>query len=410
MNIGNKTNKVINSRYAVPILLGLSFISPLIICFNTLIGAGGLHSPYYFVGYETGFGGRKLIGTLFGLFLPENIHHCHITPFVFFAFLLLASLFIFFVSHALKLKELKTSTAAQAVFLLLAVYLISNYSIFNFIASSAWFIDIYLYLATIAFVFLYINCRGKWYYYIGTAILALTGCLIHHIFCCLFFPMIVALFINEIFAKNEFHINRLIYYGVISLLLLLLFFAIWLSSSPMDIDALYENVCKRANGVCIKEKVVFQWLYGSNHGNYLAMWDEGHFPLRYYQFIPVVILMSPILALFCTPWILSIKNATKGVQQTKYLLMFLAQTILFFPIFIIATDYFRWWYAWFFCQTIIIITMYKIKDAFFIEQLEKIISWTKKNWIISILLTVYICKINIGNCGVSWVDTLFSLI
>lgn len=410
MNCRNIIKRVFNNRYTFPILLGLCFISPLESCFKSLMGIGGLHSPYYFVGYETGFGGRKLIGTIFSIFLPEYVQHRHVVPIIFISFLILAISFVILVCRTINFGDLKTSSAAKSVFVLLSVYLISAYSIFNFVSHCGWFIDVFLYLITISFIFVFIKCRGKWYYYVGTAVIVLVGCLIHHIFCCLFFPLIVALFISEIFADNRFHFDRLIYYGIISLLLLLLFCAIWFFSSPMDIDAIYNGVCRRTNGVCIKERIVFQWLYGSNHENYLAMWDEGHFPLRYYQFIPVVILMSPILALFFSPWILSIKNAEKGVQRTKYLLMFLAQTILFFPIFIIATDYFRWWNAWFFCQIVIILTLYKIKDTFFIEQLEKIFAWLKKNWIISILLIVFICSVNTGNCGVSLIDTLFSLI
>lgn len=384
-------------------------MSPLITCFNTLTGAGGLHSPYYLVGYETGFGGRKLIGTIFSIFLPEYVRHRHIVPIIFMALLMLAISFVILVCRTINLKDLKTSSAAKSVFVLLSVYLISAYSIFNFISHCGWFIDVFLYLITIAFIFVFIKCRGKWYYYVGTAVIVLAGSLIHHIFCCLFFPLIVALFISEIFADNKFHFNRLIYYGVISLLLLLLFCAIWFLSSPMDIDVLYESVCSRTTGVCIKERTVFQWLYGSNNENYMAMWENGEFPTRYYQFFPSVVFMSPIIGLFCAPWFLSIKNAEEGVQRIKYLLMFFAQTFLFFPIFIIATDYFRWWYAWFFGQVVLILTLYKVKDAHFINQLETVFNWMKRNWIITILLIVYSCSIHIGNCGVSWIDSLFSL-
>jgi hypothetical protein len=371
---------------------------------------GGLHSPYYFIGYETGFGGRKLIGSLFSLFLPDYVQHRHIAPVVFMAFILLAIMFVVLVCRTIKLKDLKSSSASQSILVFLAIYLISTYSIFGFIEQCAGFIDVFLYLLTLAFVFIYIKYRGKWFYYFSTTLIVLAGCLIHHIFCCLFSPLFFALFINEVYSNNQLHVKEFVVYGIITLMLIILFCLIWFFSSPVDIDAVYEQVCSRTNGVCFKEKIVFQWLYGSNHENYLSMWEQGNFPLRYHQFLPVIVLMSPIIALFCSPWIMAITKAVKGIQRRKYLLMFLAQNLLFLPIFVIATDYFRWWYAWFFCQIVMMLTMYKIKDTFFSTQMQIVFSVLKRNWIMTLLLIVYIWSISMGDCGVRWIDTISSLL
>jgi hypothetical protein len=373
-------------------------------------GGGGLHSPYYFIGYETGFGGRKLIGSLFSLFLPDYVQHRHITPVVFMAFLLLAIMFVVLVCRTIKLKDMKSSPESRSILCFLAIYLISANSIFGFIGQCAGFIDVFLYLLTLAFVFIYIKYRGKWFYYFSTTLIVLAGCLTHHIFCCLFFPLFFALFINEVYSNNQLRVKEFVVYGIITLMLIILFCLIWFFSSPVDIDAVYEQVCSRTNGVCIKERIVFHWLYGSNHENYLSMWENGQFPLRYYQFLPVAVLMTPIIALFYSPWIMAIKNAEKGIQRRKYLLMFLAQNLLFLPIFVIATDYFRWWYAWFFCQIIMMLTMYKIKDYFFCSQMLVVFSLLKRNRILTLLLIIYICSISIGNCGVEWIDTAFSIL
>lgn len=409
MTIIKTIKQIAHSRYTMPFLLLMCFISPFVKCINTLRGGGGIHSPYYFIGYETGFGGRKLIGTLLSPFLPEYVQHRHIVPIILIAFIVLSIAFIVFVCHTIKIRDLKTTLAAQSVFAFIAVYLISDFSIFGFIGRCAGYIDIFLYLTTFAFLFIYIKYRTKWFYYIGVALIVLSGCLIHHIFCCLFFPLFLALFIYDIYADNIFNAHKFLAYSIISTLLLLLFLLIWFFSSPMDIDAVYEQVCNRTNGVCIKERLVFQWLYGTNHENYLSMWEIEQFPLRYYQFFPVLLLISPLLGLFCAPWIMSIRKAQKGPQRVKYLLMFLVQILVFFPIFIIATDYSRWWYAWFFCQTMMILTMYKIHDVFFINQLQDITVWLKRNWIIASLLLIYLCSFTVGVCGVDWIDIAFSL-
>lgn len=118
--------RIVNNIYSLPFILSISFIPSLVQCFNALMrGGGGLHSPYYFIGYETGFGGRKLIGSLFSLFLPDYVQHRHIGPIVFMAFLLLAFLFIILVFRTMKLKDLKSSPAAQSTLCFLAIYLFS---------------------------------------------------------------------------------------------------------------------------------------------------------------------------------------------------------------------------------------------------------------------------------------------
>lgn len=54
------------------ILAAICFIGPLMNSFFALMACGGMHSPYYFIGYETGFGGRKLLGTIFNFFCQST--------------------------------------------------------------------------------------------------------------------------------------------------------------------------------------------------------------------------------------------------------------------------------------------------------------------------------------------------
>ena len=60
----------------------LLMVIPLFNGFALLTGDGGLHSPYYFVGYSTGFGARKLLGTIFSFILPEYTTHRHLVPYI----------------------------------------------------------------------------------------------------------------------------------------------------------------------------------------------------------------------------------------------------------------------------------------------------------------------------------------
>lgn len=391
-------------QYWIPLLLVLCFLGPLIHCFFVLIGPAWIHSPYYFVGYETGFGGRKLLGTVCSWFLPEFVRHRHLVPFILSFFVLLVGLFIVFASRVFNYGQLKKDNRLQACFFLFVVYMACPFSLLSVVSHLGWYADVYLYVFTMAFVFVYLKFRGHWVVYPLTALISILACLTHHVFCCLFFPAFVALFIYDSYYQDRLSLKRCFSWGGVCLLLFVLFVTIWAFSVPMDVDAVYDQVCSRTNGVCIKYKPVFEWLYEPNGANYRAMWEIGQFPARYYELPFVFLFMSPLIALFFSPWILAIRNAEKGAKRTKYLLMFLASTLLFFPIFIMATDYNRWWDAFFFSQLMLLLIMYEVGDELMMAQVSRVFAFIKEHWIVAILLIVYVCSIQQNDlCGIGWI-------
>lgn len=340
------------------ILSVLCLVGPLMNCFFNLRACGGMHSPFYFVGYETGFGGRKLLGTIFNFILPEQVHHRHLIPFIMGVVVLNLILFATYIYKCLKKN---TTSSHWPIVLLLVVYLVSPFSFLRMISHLVWYADIWLYLATLIFLLLYLNHRNKWWYWPATLIIVIAACLTHHIFCCTFFPMFAALFLYDTLSNNSISLPKSFGYLGICICIGGLFLAIWFfGRNTMDIDTIYDQVSQRTNCVCTKERLYFHWLYGSNAENIQAMWDMGQFPWRYYQFLPVLILLSPMLALFCAPWIMAIK-ATKGVEKIKYLAMFLLPTLLILPMFAVATDYSRWFYSLFFCYMMMPLMMHGLR-------------------------------------------------
>lgn len=388
-------------------LAALCFIGPLMNSFFALMACGGMHSPYYFVGYETGFGGRKLLGTIFSFILPEYVHHRHLIPFIFGVILMNAILFIVFVYKCLYHDNKSSSTTC--IMLMLVVYVISPFSFLRMLSHLSWYADIWLYLAALIFLLLYLNHRHSLWYLPSTLFVVATACLTHHIFCCILFPMFAALFIYDILADNTISYRKGFGYLTICIIIGLLFMAIWFfGNNNMDIDAIYDNVSQHTNCVCTKERLYFHWLYGSNTENIQAMWDVGQFPWRYYQFLPVLILLSPMLALFSAPWIMTIR-ATKGIEKKKYLLMFLLPTLLIIPMFVVATDYSRWYYSLFFCHIMMLLMLHGLNDKVMDTQLHRLFEYLKKNWLITFLLIVYLSSFSIGACGIDWIEKVPSL-
>ena len=139
------------------------------------------------------------------------------------------------------------------------------------------------------------------------------------------------------------------------------------------------------------------------------MWDVGQFPWRYYQFLPVIILISPMIILFCAPWIMAIRSTPKGIVRTKYTIIFLLPTLLILPMFVVATDYSRWFYAWFFCQMMLLLVMHALNDIIIDTQLRRLLLFLKKHWAIALLLIIYCCSFRIGACGIDWMELVPTL-
>lgn len=401
MKILEPIEKVVGKSCVLPLLLAFTFIDPLVNTLFKLLGCGGLHSPYYFVGYSTGFGGRKFLGWLVSLLYPsvDVFHHHHLVPFVFGAFCVLVILFVVYVWIGFKRGKQYDDKTGVIVIALVTFYLISSYGIGRLLPFLAWYADVWLYLITLVFLLLWFKLRGHWTFYVLTAVVAVAGCLVHHIFCCIFFPLFVVLFLYDTFSNDRLNIGKGIVYGAICLGLVVLLYCIWSFSAPIDIDALYSQVVARTNNVCTRDRIVFQWLYGSNADNYKAMWEIGQFPFMYYAFLPVLVLLSPMVILLMAPWVMAIKHSRNKVERTKYWLIVLASSLIFLPAFVIATDYNRWWAAWFFCQTMLLVAMCADGNDLIIQQLKRIYQYLRQHVLLTAVLLIYICSFSVDQCG-----------
>ena len=396
-----KNNKVMLA------LLSLLFVFPLFNdCVILLCRDGGLHSSYYFVGYETGFGARKLLGTLFSLMLPDYTTRKDLIPYVFAVLLFICILFIAYVYRSFKNTDFRRSNNSLPFFLVTAIYMASSYGIQRAL-SLVWYADIWLYLSALIFVIVFVKHRKRHWFPVFALLMVVLSCLIHHIFCCLFFPLFAALFIYEVLPDRQVDKRKAVIYGGICLALGILFVCLWrFSTMNISVDELRQRLMEHTDNVCDKDPFVLNLLYGSSASNYQGMWDVGQFPTRYIQLPFLFLFLSPLIMLFVMPWILSIRHSHHGAERAKYTLMLLASTLLFLPIFAVATDYGRWWMAWFFCQTLLLLTMYRLGDRHIISAMRYMFGWCRKHPIVSILLVVYILLLRISPTDNAGIDVL----
>ena len=344
----------------------------------------------YFIGYEYGFGGRKLIGTLLGPLMPEMVTAKHIRLFVLPANLLMlfGAVWVVWRSLADRAKE------AAPVAMLLALYAASPLSFLAFVHThlSMAFMETYQVLLLLLWLALYVKHRHTWYYYAATFAVTVLCTLIHHTFCCTLLPMMLSLMLFDMLEGGGLHRGRMLAYGANMLVLLGLFVALW-KYSTMNIshEALYEHIASRANQDVLPDRDGLRMLYYlSNAEN-----SSGSLtPARVLQFGIELLLMLPLLAALAAPWVVAARQA----QQAGYRYWLpLAAQLLVLPVFFMATDYSRWWFCWTFGLAMLPLAAFATGDKGFAQAMQSLWTFAKKHWYLPLLLGIYLLQLHNSN-------------
>ena len=343
----------------------------------------------YFIGYEYGFGGRKLIGTLLGPLMPEMVTAKHIRMFVLPANLLMLFGTAWVVWRALADRGVQ----AVPVALLLALYAANPFSLFAYVHThlSMCFMETYQLLLVLLWLALYVKRRSTWYYYLATPLVAILGCLIHHTFCCTLLPLMIGLVLFDTFQNGRLHRGRGTFYAVSLLLLLALFVALWLFSG-MNIgqEELYARIAARANQDVLPDRDGLRMLYFlSNAENSAGAFTAA----RAWQFAVELLLMLPLMALLATPWVVAARQTYDRIERLRYWLPLAAQ-LLVVPVFFMATDYSRWWVCWTFSLAMMPMAAFATGDKGMSVALQTLWQWMKLRWYLPLMLAIYLMQLH----------------
>lgn len=388
------------SRYAITFILLIPFVPVLaesiIISLNDI---SSYYQLYYFIGYDYGFGGRKLLGTIFSPFLPNYVGHRQLLPIIWGINLIFLVLFVSFLSK--NIKRANEMGISWGVIPVIAFWLVSPFSILKYLnhGINLMFPEIWSMVLSMSFLYLYKSAHNRWWYYVLALLYCVIGCLIHHVFCCLFFPLFLAVFANDTLSSNKAECRKKIMkYGIICLILTITFLAIWLfSNMNTDVESVYDTICHRtAPGVCTHDKeALIQMYYLSNIDNVIN--QAGNFHIRFIELILTIFALSPLIVILIVPWILAIKNSPETKSKWKYLLVVAIPTIIHAPIYFFAVDYGRWEYAWFFNYVCLLLFFVWTDDAGIIEAMRKMGKWNLNHPIFVLFTLLYLAVLPASN-------------
>lgn len=382
-----------SERYSIQIFVFLMCVPTLL---HIRIGdINSYHTFFYLIDYSTGFGGKKLLGEICSIWMPYEVGRQHILPLIAIVEIIMVALFTWFCGRCIN----RNPKNKQALIVFVAIYLLSPFS-FTMLIKYISRIDFYLATATLLFLYLFIRYRGTTIYYILTLLITCLACLIHHIFCNIFFPLIFALFIYDIFSSTNQATKKTAYYSVITLSIFLLFLSIVLFSK-MNID--YESLYNYLQGRSTESTSALS-LKGALYYEYYAKLPEHYIayvqPVLKYnvaRFVLTIIILSPLLLLFWIPWILAIRHSTNKREKWCYFIMQLSIHLIILPAYLMAIDYDRWNCAYCFIQFCLIVILYYFEEKTFVEQVDKIICVLKQHLVIVLLILIYINSIELAN-------------
>lgn len=322
------------------------------------------------IGYSHGFGGRRLVGTIFEWLLPNcnlSIYN-FITPFFVVG---LIALLLF----CLVLEETTGKHKNKDLLALLCVYLLGQYSFRFFFCTSVN--DIFLVIGTLLFVTLYINSRKGLAYYLGTGLLLVANLLTHHIFIFTFFPCFVGLFAYDT-LKERWNVPKMVAYTTIIALLAATCLATFLLSKPLDLGLFIRDVQAKNPLMTVVSEVKVLWDFQFNRSlkENWTFFMLRPWRVRVTTFLYVLLSFLPFSAMLSLPFRAQWKRATCVRERWMWgILWALPLTVL--PAYVVAYDFGRWTAALLFSQLMVLLVIATDKPEILAPAKEDLLHFAK---------------------------------
>ena len=338
----------------------------------------------YYIGYETGFGGRKLLGTLVDWLAPEYVEYNFVRLLT-----RVANVLMVLFATLIGVKAVARRENAWPMLLMLAAYMLSPFSLGRYVDStlSGGFMETWQIMLTLMWLLIYVRWRGKAGCYVVTGVVMVLCCLIHHTFCCTLLPLYGVLFLLDTFRDGRLCKPKAVAYGSILGVLGVLFLVLWMCSRMnVDIDTLYARIENRVEpSANPSDKWGLYLLYYATNSENVAS-NAGLFPQRYVELLFSVVMLRPLVALFWAPWLRAARAATDKNVKRLYRSVCPLHALMTLPIFIFATDYSRWWVCYFLTLTLLLVAAHLMGVKDVVEQTRNL--FRKPIWVVFVVLVV----------------------
>ena len=339
----------------------------------------------FVIDYHTGFGGRKLIGTLTSTILGGYVQRKVVLLIILlFYVLLIGGLSLLIGAFIRKLKSYGNEHYIFSIYTA-ALYLFCPASLLFLVSSSNMGrMDGFIIASVFTFVPFYIKGR---YSYIAAFLLSAISMLIHPIFACTYFPFYMALMIYDSFKSG---VDKSKLFASLGICFVLFIFFCYIQLAPketMSATDAFNYLSSRTDYPLNKSSLYYE--YYAPFDKHLQDWAIPNYPHSLAGLVLTILFLSPIFIYFILFWRNCIKNAGSSLEKNTYRLMNAAFLVMI-PAFIVTVDYARWMAGYIICQFMLIgILLYK-GDKCALNSSMKISQTIKDYPVLAMLILLYI--------------------
>lgn len=351
----------------------------------------------YVIDYSSGFGPRKLIGSILNLLVPgDNVNFAHVIVFLVVANALVIALASSVIGNFIK-STLSIGNTKIYYFALLmcAVYIVGPFGL-QYLFHNENFGRMDLFIIACCFIFISITHTKRPLFYLSSAILMVASCLIHQIFVCVFLPLFCAVYIYRIFKAD--HWRKEATYGVLSMGVLTMIF-MCIQFFPPNIYSLSEIVpiLQSKTDLSIDKMAVFYEYYApiSHHlFEYVPMYIDR----LIISFVTSLLILSPLLYLLVIFWE-GVINSSDNKKYRLTIRLINDAFLLSIPAFICTIDHGRWISALITCQFMIIGWLIYNNDNNVIVATKDFMAKVKSHPFLSVMFIVYMGSVDCYEAG-----------
>jgi hypothetical protein len=371
--------------YSIELMVAVYLIYSIYI--NRANAIYGYVNAWYVINYSYGFGSRLLIGSLINLLTGGFVTGTFAYNFVIFALVGISILLAIVVGRVYK--KMSTSHSKTAVLFLTVFYLMSPASPeYLWTWENMGRLETYLLLMSLIVILISFYVNNV---YVKYPLLAVIGCicvLIHQAYVFLFFPLVLVIMIEDIWA-SKFKKKNIIM-AVVAVICICVLFLIMQFKSGIYYDNLEELMTELNSHADFEVdagpmEAEYFWTIVENFTNNMVPEIPHHLK---YGFI-LVSMLIPLWGTYLWIWIHAVRHSSVKREKVKYILILLTN-LAYLPVFALMNDWGRWFAALFTVGFLNIFVLAWKHDEGILDSLNVLGENIKKNPAIFVLFVLYI--------------------
>lgn len=351
--------------------------------------------PFYFLSYKYGFCSKMLIGTIVNCIFGNSVSEPLIKVIAAFAIVVLCFLIALFFGKILRVAEQRGSN--WGIYFIVLLYLACPARISNYFAPAFnGRFEVYIFMLVLLALYIFFTKKQDFKFWLSMSLICLLCTVIHQIFIFIFFPIILALMIYNLYEQQ---FNKETVFGTfavctttaISFLYFQFFAKFNIINEKMLMDIINSRYYYYRELSALHDPIICE--YYSTLKDQTFQLVVQYMPALFYKALLTFILLIPLFFVFIVIW----RNAYKNCIDNKSKILLIAMQmcgLIYIPTFIFACDWGRWIFFFITFQFALLFILWYKKCQPIVTAIESIGDYCKEHIFIAAILLLYLMRLH----------------